>query len=141
MVLLRIGILVLLLANGCKAVHKGTAIKSDAEVPYAVGFLAVVDESEESPGYKDCLAGDDDVLGSFCGGGLISEGVFLTAAHCFEEGGQKASNGKLNLANLRVGLGYRCGKAIRDCARRVCPPLFSAQLTLLASVSLPPAPH
>merc|ERR1719375_1156924 len=38
---------------------------------------------------------------------MISEGVFLTAAHCFEEAAEKASNAGLSIANMRVGLGYR----------------------------------
>ena len=89
------------------AVNQGVNVASDAEVPYAVGFLMKLDESVASPGYQDCQAGSEAIT-SFCGGGMISEGVFLTAAHCFEEdANEKASAGTLNLANLRVGLGQR----------------------------------
>jgi len=92
-----------LLATGCVAVNQGYLPKSIAEVPYATGFLMKLDQDME----KDCMQGDE-ALGSSCSGGLISEGVFLTAAHCFENGpADSAANGTLNLANLRVGLGAR----------------------------------
>ena len=83
-------------------------VASDSEVPYPVGYVMKLDDSEPTPGYEDCMGSEDEAITSFCGGGMISEGVFLTAAHCFEEDeAEKASKGTLKLSNLRVGLGMK----------------------------------
>ena len=87
------------------AVNQGYLPSSVQEVPYSTGFLITLDENEQVPGYGDCTQGDEPMT-PFCSGGLISEGVFLTAAHCFENGrGDAVSDGSLDLSNLRVGLG------------------------------------
>eukprot|EP01047_Picozoa_sp_COSAG01_P063253 COSAG01_NODE_8165_length_2894_cov_49.605725_1_plen_572_part_00 len=101
------------------AVHQGYLPASSAEVPHQTGFLFKLDENEQRPAYTDCLVGSDDTLTSTCSGGLISEGVFLTAAHCFEnkagrtladitnEGLTSVSDGSADLSLLRVGLGAK----------------------------------
>eukprot|EP00947_MAST-08B_sp_MAST-8B-sp1_P004432 g4432.t1 len=90
----------------CSAVHKGYKPVSASEVPYSTGYIMTLDTNR----IGDCQhpAGDaTDVMGSFCSGGLISEGVFITAGHCFENAGSKASDGSLNVGALRVGIGTR----------------------------------
>ena len=95
----------LLFSGFTNAVNQGYLPSSIEEVPYSTGFLITLDENEQIPGYGDCTQGDEPIT-PFCSGGLISEGVFLTAAHCFENGrGDAASDGSLDLSNLRVGLG------------------------------------
>eukprot|EP00308_Calcidiscus_leptoporus_P012117 CAMPEP_0119358504 /NCGR_PEP_ID=MMETSP1334-20130426/6702_1 /TAXON_ID=127549 /ORGANISM="Calcidiscus leptoporus, Strain RCC1130" /LENGTH=427 /DNA_ID=CAMNT_0007373019 /DNA_START=185 /DNA_END=1464 /DNA_ORIENTATION=+ len=94
-------LLLLLLRRDTYALFNGEPVRSSSDVPGVTGSLFSLYEDSD---VHNCISGDEKIA-PHCTGGLISPGIFLTAAHCLQE--EITGKDARAFARLRVALGRK----------------------------------